>query len=69
MKLVLDFVPNHSSDENEWFQKSVKRIEPYTDFYVWHDGKIDEQTGIRVEPNNWVSFPVTEKTLFKLMGQ
>jgi alpha-glucosidase len=56
IKLVLDFVPNHSSDESEWFQKSVKRIEPYTDFYVWHDGKIDPETGKRVEPNNWVSF-------------
>ncbi|GFG28461.1 hypothetical protein Cfor_11357 [Coptotermes formosanus] len=55
IKLVLDFVPNHSSDESEWFQKSVKRIEPYTDFYVWHDGKIDPETGKRVEPNNWIS--------------
>ncbi|PSN41543.1 Maltase 1 [Blattella germanica] len=54
LKVVLDFVPNHSSDENEWFQKSVQRIDPYTDYYVWHDGKIDE-TGKRVEPSNWVS--------------
>jgi alpha-glucosidase len=55
IKLVLDFVPNHSSDEHEWFQKSVQRIEPYTDYYVWHDGKIDPQTGERVEPSNWIS--------------
>jgi len=55
IKLVLDFVPNHSSDEHEWFQKSVERIEPYTDYYVWYDGKIDPQTGERVEPSNWIS--------------
>ena len=68
IKLVLDFVPNHSSDEHEWFQKSVQRIEPYTDYYVWHDGKIDPQTGERVEPSNWVSYSVIEQKLFKLMG-
>jgi hypothetical protein len=33
----------------------VKRVDPYTDFYVWHDGKIDPETGNRVEPSNWVS--------------
>ncbi|XP_069689413.1 maltase A3-like isoform X1 [Periplaneta americana] len=53
--VVLDFVPNHSSDEHEWFEKSVQKIEPYTDYYVWHDGKIDPDTGIRVEPSNWIS--------------
>jgi len=56
-------VPNHSSDENEWFQKSVERIDPYTDFYVWHDGKIDPETGERVAPNNWVSPRVIQRCL------
>ncbi|XP_055372531.1 maltase A1-like [Condylostylus longicornis] len=54
LKIFLDFVPNHTSDEHEWFQKSIKRIEPYTDYYVWHDGKID-QNGTRQPPNNWRS--------------
>lgn len=54
IKIILDFVPNHSSDECEWFKKSIKRIEPYTDYYVWHDGKVNEN-GRRVPPNNWVS--------------
>jgi len=61
-------VPNHSSDENEWFQKSVKRIEPYTDYYVWHDGKIDPQTGKRVEPSNWVSYSVIEQNFVQING-
>ncbi|XP_055372497.1 maltase A1-like [Condylostylus longicornis] len=54
MKIFLDFVPNHTSDESEWFKKSVQRIEPYTDYYIWHDGIIDEN-GERKPPTNWVS--------------
>jgi alpha-glucosidase len=49
MKLVLDFVPNHSSDEHEWFQKSVKREAPYADYYVWKEGRRG------TPPNNWKS--------------
>jgi len=53
IKIILDFVPNHSSDENEWFKKSVRRERGYEDFYVWHDGYIDE-FGRRQPPNNWL---------------
>ncbi|PSN54048.1 Maltase A1 [Blattella germanica] len=52
IKLILDFVPNHSSDEHQWFIQSLQRIEPYTDYYVWEDGKVDE-SGNRSPPNNW----------------
>jgi len=55
VKIILDFVPNHSSDENEWFQKSVNREEGYDDFYVWDDGKLNEGTGERDPPSNWTS--------------
>ncbi|XP_046688041.1 maltase 2-like [Homalodisca vitripennis] len=55
IKLLLDLVPNHSSDEHEWFQKSVRKEDPYTDYYVWHDGKIDNVTNQRSPPNNWES--------------
>ncbi|XP_045034539.1 maltase A3 [Daphnia magna] len=50
LKLILDMVPNHSSDEHEWFIKSVNRIDPYTDYYVWLDG---DAPG--VPPTNWLS--------------
>ena len=50
MKVIMDLVVNHTSDEHEWFQKSRRRIEPYTDYYIWRpalpDGKL---------PNNWDS--------------
>ena len=50
MKLIMDLVVNHTSDEHEWFQKSRQRIDPYTDYYIWRpdpgNGKL---------PNNWDS--------------
>lgn len=54
LKVVMDFVPNHSSDKHEWFEKSIKKIDPFTDYYVWHPGKIVD--GKRQAPNNWVNF-------------
>ena len=55
IKILLDFVPNHSSDECEWFKKSVKREAGYEDFYVWHDGKQDPlNSNKRLPPSNWV---------------
>lgn len=53
MKLIMDFVPNHSSDEHEWFQKSVANIQPYADYYIWKDAKMID--GVRHPPNNWLS--------------
>uniref|UniRef100_A0A182P5V8 alpha-glucosidase n=1 Tax=Anopheles epiroticus TaxID=199890 RepID=A0A182P5V8_9DIPT len=54
LKLILDFVPNHSSDESEWFIKSVNKDPIYSDYYVWHPGKT-LANGTRVPPSNWVS--------------
>ncbi|KAJ9588789.1 hypothetical protein L9F63_017900, partial [Diploptera punctata] len=54
IKLILDFVPNHSSDEHVWFVNSLQKIDPYTDYYMWDDGKLDE-SGNRIPPNNWQS--------------
>ncbi|XP_034651351.1 maltase A1 isoform X7 [Drosophila subobscura] len=56
LKIILDFVPNHSSDENEWFKKSVKRERGYEDYYVWHDGKVNATTGEREPPSNWLQY-------------
>lgn len=54
INVLLDFVPNHSSDEHEWFRKSVQRQTEYEDYYVWHNGTMD-QMGQRQPPNNWVN--------------
>jgi len=50
MKVLMDLVVNHTSDEHEWFQKSRKRIEPYTDYYIWRPARPDGKL-----PNNWDS--------------
>lgn len=56
IKLVLDFVPNHTSDKHEWFIKSARRDVGFEDFYVWHAGRgLDPVTGERLPPNNWLS--------------
>ncbi len=54
IKVIVDLVLNHTSDENVWFVKSEKKIEPFTDFYVWKDGKMVD--GKMCPPNNWISF-------------
>jgi len=59
IKVIMDFVPNHSSDKHEWFQKSLQSVEPYTDYYVWHKGKV-LANGTVTRPNNWVSKFETE---------
>ncbi|XP_055852277.1 maltase A3-like isoform X2 [Episyrphus balteatus] len=53
IKIIMDFVPNHSSDESIWFQKSVARDPEFKDFYVWHPGKM--VNGKRQPPTNWMS--------------
>ncbi len=50
MKVVMDLVVNHTSDEHPWFQKSRQRIEPYTDYYIWRPARPDGKL-----PNNWDS--------------
>ena len=52
LKVILDFVPNHSSDEHPWFVESrSSRTSPKRDWYVWRDALPDGSA-----PNNWVSF-------------
>ena len=51
IKVILDFVPNHTSDEHPWFVESRSSLEnPKRDWYVWHDSKADGSV-----PNNWLS--------------
>lgn len=51
MKLIMDLVANHSSDEHLWFKESRKsKNNPYRDYYFWREGKNGHP------PNNWPSF-------------
>ncbi|XP_043274132.1 neutral and basic amino acid transport protein rBAT isoform X2 [Venturia canescens] len=54
MRVVLELDPNHSSVEHPWFIRSIKRKDPYTNYYVWADQKTDP-SGTRQPPNNWLS--------------
>ena len=51
MKLIMDLVVNHTSDEHEWFvQAKSSKDNPYRDYYIWRDPKEDGSV-----PNNWAS--------------
>lgn len=51
MRLIMDLVINHTSDEHEWFIESrSSKDNPYRDYYIWHPG---DEEGNR--PNNWES--------------
>jgi oligo-1,6-glucosidase len=50
MRIVMDLVVNHTSDEHPWFQDArSSRSSRYRDFYIWREGKDGR------EPNNWAS--------------
>ena len=50
LKLIMDLVANHSSDEHRWFEESKKGEDnPYHDYYFWKRGNAHEP------PNNWLS--------------
>ncbi|MGK2911720.1 MAG: alpha-amylase family glycosyl hydrolase [Sphingobium sp.] len=51
IKLILDFVPNHSSDQHPWFAASrSSRSDPKRDWYIWRDAAPNGGP-----PNNWIS--------------
>ncbi|AFT81856.1 alpha-glucosidase [Leuconostoc carnosum] len=50
LKIMMDLVVNHTSDEHDWFKASRKtKNNPYRDYYIWRD-PVDGH-----EPNNWLS--------------
>ena len=51
LKIILDFVPNHTSDRHPWFVESrASRHNGKRDWYIWRDAKPDGSV-----PNNWLS--------------
>ena len=51
IKIIMDLVINHTSDEHEWFKESRNPGSPYRNYYFWKKGK-----GAGLPPNNWDSF-------------
>jgi alpha-glucosidase len=51
IRLILDLVPNHTSDQHPWFLESQDPASPRHDWYVWREGRPDGSP-----PNNWVSY-------------
>ncbi|XP_029346943.1 maltase 2-like isoform X2 [Acyrthosiphon pisum] len=59
LKLMIDFIPNHSSYKCEWFDKSIKQVGKYSDYYIWRNASNhDELSNSSITPkppNNWLS--------------
>jgi alpha-glucosidase len=51
LSVLLDLVPNHTSDQHRWFKQArADKTGPYRDYYVWQDARPDGEP-----PNNWTS--------------
>lgn len=51
IKVIMDLVVNHTSDEHKWFEESRKsKDNPYRDYYIWRDGKGKDK---KTPPNDW----------------
>lgn len=51
IKVIMDLVVNHTSDEHKWFEESRKsKDNPYRDYYIWRDGTGKDK---KDPPNNW----------------
>lgn len=52
IRVIMDLVLNHTSDQHKWFQESRKsKDNPYRDYYIWREPKPDGK-----EPNNWGNY-------------
>ncbi|MCT6810286.1 MAG: alpha-glucosidase, partial [Bifidobacterium sp.] len=57
IKVVMDLVVNHTSDEHAWFQASRNREDPHADWYWWRPAKAGHEPGTPgAEPNKWGSY-------------
>lgn len=56
LRIIVDLVVNHTSDQHKWFQESrSSKTNPKRDWYIWKPAKYDAN-GQRQPPNNWRSF-------------
>lgn len=55
IRIIMDLVINHTSDEHPWFVESQKPGSPYRDYYIWKDAR-HKRNGKEVPPNNWISY-------------
>ncbi|XP_026813423.1 maltase 2-like isoform X2 [Rhopalosiphum maidis] len=58
LKVIMDFVPNHTSNKHIWFEKSANNETDYADYYIWKDAKnqeavIKDNNTTPIVPNNW----------------
>ncbi len=55
IKVIIDLVPNHTSDAHQWFiDSSASRDNPKSDWYIWRDAKDHDARGNPIAPNNWL---------------
>lgn len=58
LRILVDFVPNHTSNESSWFNNSRHSIGKYRDYYIWDDGvncSTCPDTNFKITPNDWTS--------------
>lgn len=56
LKVIMDLVVNHTSDEHYWFKESLKgQDNPYHDYYFWRKGRGGDCKNGKNPPNNWLS--------------
>ena len=56
IKILMDLVANHTSDQHPWFKASrSSKDNPYRDYYIWKDPKGFDEDGNPIPPNNWAS--------------
>ncbi len=64
LRLILDYIPNHTSDQHVWFQESrSSRTNPRRDWFIWRDAAVDGGP-----PNNWRSELLKIRPLTTLAG-
>lgn len=56
LRVMVDLVPNHSSDKHVWFEASKKsRNGKFADYYIWRDAAGMDESGNPIPPNNWIN--------------